>query len=103
MKSLKKINGSTNELSRLQSNLENWAVSIQKSGLNDGVLLQNISLTTGATSSIEHKLGRAPVGWIIVRQRANAQVWDSQDANIFKTKSLALECSADVTIDLWVF
>lgn len=103
MKDLKGISTSNPELSRLQSNLDNWASSIMKSGLNDGLLLKSVVLSTGVINAVEHKLGRELSGWIIVRKRANAQVWDSQDTNIFKTKSLALECSANVTIDLWVF
>lgn len=103
IKDLKKIKGTTPELSRLQSNLENWVASVQQSGLNNGVLLQSISLSTGGTNAVEHKLGRAPSGWILVRKRSTADVWDSQDTNIFKTKSLALECSANVIVDLWVF
>lgn len=103
MKDLKLIKAADKELSRLQSNLEQWAASVLKAGLSDGVLLESVSLSTGDTNAVQHKLGRAPRGWIIVRQRANANIWDSQDANVFKTKSLALECSADVIVDLWVF
>lgn len=103
MKDLKRISASNKEIGRLQSNLEQWSVSVLKAGLNNGVLLEAISLSTGDTNAVEHKLGRAPRGWIVVRQRAAASIWDSQDANVFKTKSLALECSADVIIDLWVF
>lgn len=103
VKDLKQIRGSDAELSRLQGNLDTWAESVKKAGLNDGVLLTAVSLSTGGTNAIEHKLGRAPRGYIVVRQRANASIWDSQDTNIFKTKSLALECSANVIVDLWVF
>jgi hypothetical protein len=103
LKDLKLVSTRNPEMSRLQSNLEQWAASVILAGLNDGVLLEAVSLSTGGTNAIEHKLNREPRGWIIVRKRANANVWDSQDANVFKTKSLALECSANVTVDLWVF
>ena len=103
LKDLKKINGSTDELSRLQSNLENWASSVQKSGLSDGRLLQGVVCSAGGVNNVEHKLNRELIGWIVVGQSAQATIWDSQAANVFKTKFLALNCSANVILNLWVF
>lgn len=103
IKDLKKISSTTEELARMQSNLENWAASVQKSGLSNGVQLTGILLNVGVVNNIEHKLGRQLQGWIVVGQNANAQIWDSQDANTFKTKFLALQSSANVTVNLWVF
>lgn len=103
MKNIKKIKGSTPELTRLQSNLENWATNVQKSGLTDGLQLNAVFVSTGGVVLVEHKLGRAPLGYIVVGRDANAQIWDAQATNVFKTKSLALLSDADVTINLWVY
>lgn len=103
IKDLKKISPTTEELARMQSNLENWAASVQKSGLSNGVLLSGILLNSSIVNNIEHKLGRQLQGWIVVGQNVNAQIWDNQDANTFKTKFLALRSSANVTVNLWVF
>lgn len=78
-------------------------VPLVQSPIVNGVLLKDVVLTAGQTTLVEHKLGRELLGWSVVRKRANSTVWDSQDSNQFSSKSLALQCSANVTVDLWVF
>lgn len=103
IKDLKKVKGSTDEISRMQSNLENWAKAVQKNTPADGVMLSGVKLTTGSVNNVEHKLGRVLQGWQVIGRDSNAQIWDSQADNVFKAKFLALNCSADVTVNLWVF
>lgn len=67
-----------------------------------GLLLKNVKLSSGA-NTINHLLGRPLQGWCIVRQRAAAAIYDSQDANLQPTLTLALQASAPVTVDLYVF
>lgn len=101
MKDLKKIKGTTAELTRLQSNLDNWAQTMQKTGIVNGVLLQDISLVSSTINTVEHKLGRTPLGYIVVTKNANANIWN--EVSTFTSKFLMLQCSSDVTISLWVF
>jgi len=65
----------------------------------DGVLAENVALTT-ATSNVSHKLGRTPVGWLVVDKSADACVWrpSAADATI-----LPLTASAAVTVKVWIF
>lgn len=65
-------------------------------------ILEKIALTTG-NNSVNHKLGRTLKGWIIVRQRGAAQVYDSQDNNSMPNLTLVLVSSASVNVDLLVF
>lgn len=102
MKDLKSVVTTDVTISRLQSNLDSWAKSVKFDGVNDGLLLKNVVLLAADVNLVEHKLGREPRGYFPML-KGNSIIWNSQDANVFKTKSLALECSADVTIDLWVF
>jgi hypothetical protein len=75
---------------------------ISKSGLQVSIL-QNQVLTTGA-NTINHKLGRNLQGWYPVRfHGAWAQIYDTQDQNQMPSLTLALNSSADVTVDLVVF
>ncbi len=67
-----------------------------------GNLLTNVALVTGL-NSINHGLGRNLNGWEIVRQRALANLWDSQDSNKTPTLTLTLNSSADVVVDIYVF
>ncbi len=69
----------------------------------DGVLLEDVVVTTGVVNAIPHQLGRELIGWMVVRQRASAIVWDTQDVNSNSAQTLFLNSSATVTVDLWVF
>jgi len=59
-----------------------------------------IETTIGATEAkIEHKLGRAPFGYIVISRSASCIIY----GNVFTDKLLMLTSSADATIKLLVF
>lgn len=66
-------------------------------------LLKGVDLVTGQANSVNHLLGKVLTGWLVIRQRSQADVWDSQDTNRIPDKTLILRCSANVTVDLLVF
>lgn len=66
-------------------------------------ILKSVSLITGQANTINHLLGKVLTGWIIIRSRAQATVWDTQDTNQLPDKTLVLRTSANVTVDLMVF
>lgn len=69
---------------------------------NNSILLKNIQLAVG-TNVINHKLGRNLQGWSIVRKRASADLYDTQDTNQMPNLTLTLVSDAIVTVDLMVF
>lgn len=69
---------------------------------NIGMLLKEVSLVNGA-NVINHKLGRKLQGWAIVRKRASADIYDTQDTNNKPSLTLLLQSNANVTVDLYVF
>lgn len=69
------------------------------SPLLDGLLLTNIQLVNG-TTTINHKLGRKMVGWIVVDIDAGAAVYRSQPLN---SLTLTLTSGAAGMCSLWVF
>ncbi len=75
---------------------------VLKNPLVDGVLLKNITLVVGS-NQINHKLGRNLQGWLIVRLRGAAVVYDTQDSNQMPSKTLLLTSDTGVNVDLWVF
>ncbi len=82
-----------------------WAAilnPIVKNPSNNASILQNISLATGS-NTVNHKLGQPLQGWYIVRQRAAATVYDTQDSNQTPNLTLTLTASAPVVVDLAVF
>jgi len=67
-----------------------------------GNILKSVVLASG-DNTINHKLGRKLQGWIIVRQRASASMYDKQDSNARPELTLVLNASAAVTVDIYVF
>lgn len=68
----------------------------------DGNLLQNVSLASG-TNKVNHLLGRNLRGWVIVRNRAAATFYDTQDTNQSPALTLSIVSSGATTCDIWVF
>lgn len=66
-------------------------------------ILQGVALTAGAVTPVPHSLGRKLVGFVVVRRRANAAIWDAQDSNVAADRTLNLQTSATVVVDLLVF
>jgi hypothetical protein len=65
-------------------------------------ILTMIPLKNGKTV-VNHLLGKKLTGWRIIRQRAEAQIYDQQDSNQTPELTLVLVSNAAVTIDLEVF
>lgn len=65
----------------------------------NGTLLIAVPLIAAGTTRIVHKLGREPQGWVVCGRNANAQVWEASKSK----DALNLNCSANVTVTLWVF
>jgi len=64
-----------------------------------GRLIENIALEVGKTASINPKLDKVVTGWIVVRQNANANIWDLGAT----TNTLNLNTNQNVIISIWVF
>ena len=83
----------------------NWAIQLDpviKLPTSQGLILKEVSLVTG-TNSISHLLQRNLQGWYIVRQRAAATIYDTQDSNRLSNLTLTLTSSAPVVVDIFVF
>ncbi len=70
------------EFNSSQNQLEEVLTPITKSRIVDGVYLKSIDLTHSADNLIEHKLGREPLGWVVVRKFAAIDVYESLTATI---------------------
>ena len=64
--------------------------------------LKKVALVNG-TTNINHLLGRNLQGWFIIRQRAAANIYDTQDTNLSPDLTLVLVSDAAVVVDLVVF
>jgi|ERR1035437_1362527 hypothetical protein len=100
--SLPSFNTKDVTLSLLQSN---WAIilnPIVDLPLIHGVTLKNVKLLSG-DNKIAHRLSRNLQGWVIVRKRAAADIYDTQATNPQPTLTLALNSSADCVVDIYAF
>ena len=67
-----------------------------------GLTLKNVKLVTG-NNTINHTLARNLQGWMIVRRNTAATVYDTQDTNVQKDRTLTLVASAAVMVDIFVY
>lgn len=95
-----------NSLVRVLNQMQSvWATAINPfldRPQNKSTIIANLELVMG-DNVIPHTLGRALVGWVVVRQRSAATFFDKQDDNDRPKENLILNASAAVTIDLEVF
>ena len=89
-------------LAQMQNSWASILNPIVNNAANSPILLQNVLLTIGR-NSVNHKLGKKLSGWTIVRKRANAAIYDNQDANPIQNLTLILISDADVEVDILVF
>lgn len=68
----------------------------------DHVEVEGWALATG-TNLVPHGLGRRPRGWWVTRRNAGADVYDSASPSASPERTLALEASAPVTVNLVVY
>lgn len=100
---LRKIQSDDDVLNRFQDNVASAISPIIQQPILGGNLLSGISLLTGVDNNVPHKLGRKLIGYMVVRKNSNSTVWDSQGFNLSQNSTLILNCSANTTVDLWVF
>jgi hypothetical protein len=96
------IQSTDQDLMTVQQNLTRTLNPIFSTQTLGGNILSNITLTIGS-NTINHKLGRNLSGWQIIRQRAAASIFDTQDNNKTPDLTLTLTSSAPVSVDLYVF
>lgn len=92
------VNFEDNKVGRLQSACKEIFDDITGREIIDGIRIDDVALVT-TTKRIAHGLGRVPNGWIVVGIYGSATVWEVSRDELF----LTLDCSANVTADLWVF
>jgi hypothetical protein len=97
-----KFNTSSEELNRVQDNLVRTLAPIFTNPILNYTLLSEVQLVVG-TNTINHKLGRPLIGWIVTRKRSAAEIYDTQDSNLSPQNSLLLMSDAIVTVDLYCF
>ena len=87
-------------LTLFQAAINDQFSELSKIPFINGVTINSVNLITGQTNTINTNLGRKPVGYFITSQSANSVIWN----DVFTSdSSMILRCSANVTVNLWVF
>lgn len=101
MQSFKKVRGLEDSAAKFQENVAASLDTLNSLPILDGVLLQNVFLTSGQANEISHRLGRAYRGFIVVDSTADSRFWTA--TTTFKARIIDLRCSANTTVNLWIF
>ena len=100
---VKQIDPENQSITQTQSNVNTAVRQIANSPIIDGVLIKNIDVGTTDTV-INHKLGREPLGWIIVRKNEAGEIYESTTVNNNREKFLLLRGSTATTdTNFWIF
>ena len=103
LKFFKKVNTAIKDLYQTQENVEQVLTPILNSPIIDGVLVKDVDVGTSDTV-VNHKLGRSPLGWIIVKRNENAVIYESATTNNNRDKFLILKASSATTDTyFWIF
>jgi len=88
------------DVERLQDVVEGVINGLAASPIISGQLLKDVTVDTTA-KRVEHRLGRAPLGYFIVKNNANSIIYEAAESrpDLF----LNLVASAPATVSLWVF
>lgn len=95
------------ELNTVQDSIEQVITPLTNSQIVDGNYLKEIDLTVSVDNLVEHKLGRKPLGWVVVRKFADANIWESLTAggvSYDRTKFINFQTDATTTdVYFWIF
>jgi hypothetical protein len=90
------------EVTRVQSHIQKTFAPLLELPFADGVLRADLSIGT-ADTEIEHKLGRAYEGWLIVGLQTNAVIYESATSNTNKNSVIILQASSAATATIFFF
>ncbi len=102
LKAIPRVQTESREVNQLQSNIIASLQPIINNSLLAGNILSKVSLSSG-DNIINHGLNRQLQGWSIVRKRANSNIFDKQDSNSTPDKTLVLNASSAVIVEIYVF
>lgn len=97
--SLKKTVFVDNSLNQFQDSVGEVVNQLNQNPILNGVLLTGVNVGITLTN-VNHKLGRKPQGYIVVKQSAYSIIWSGE----FTDEVIPLVASPNaITINLWVF
>jgi len=102
-KTYRRVQSDDRVVNQIQDNLQEVLNDLTKTQILNNIILKDVPLTSGVLNTINHKLGRVPQGYIIIRKTANSNIWDEQAQNTVQDRTLNLRCSTTCRVDIYVF
>ena len=102
LRKYERVQSQDSTINRIQDRLESAFVPIFGSLVVDGILLEDLSLST-ATLEIPHGLGRPYRGYFVADLNADARVYRDTSSASNPSQFLPLKASGAVTAKVWVF
>lgn len=96
------LNTNDRIINQLQANIVGPLNKVLGLPILQGIILSDIDVVSG-DNTINHLLGRALVGWIVILQNAAVSIYDKQSSNTDTANTLILNSSGTATISLYVF
>lgn len=95
----RKLVSSDNIVSRLQDTIYTIFAWINRREILDGLLIKDVNILAAPTA-VDHGLGRAALGYIVVRTTFSGNPVYQVSATV---TTLTLQSTDPVIVDLWVF
>jgi hypothetical protein len=86
------------DANKIQLNLKQFFQQFNDLIFLQGRLLSDLDIST-ATTEVEHKLGRQPVGWFLVDKDATGNIWRVS----WDDKYITFDVSANMNVSIWIF
>lgn len=96
------VQSSDRLLNQMQSNILNVLNPFLTNPFLFGRLLTDVALVSG-DNIINHGLNRVLQGWVLVRVKAVAVIYDNQNSNTQNDTTLILNSDGTYTVNLYVF
>ena len=103
VRSFERISVTDPEVQNLQYRLEETLRPVTDSSIIGGRIIEDITLASGTTSKIAHKLGRKLIGWAVVGKNAAQHVYDVNSGKTDLDTYIHLTAGGTVTVNIWVF
>ena len=102
---VKQIDPENRDVTQTQSNVNSAVQQIANSPIIDGVVIKDVEFVGTADTVVNHKLGREPIGYIIIGGTGEGGVYESATANSNRDKYLILnkDVSGTSKKNFWFF
>lgn len=92
------------ELQELNNNISRVFLSLYPNPLlRDPVIVKAQVFTSGVDLIVNHKLGRAVTGYIVINSNAAVNVYQSATSNSSPTAYIIMKSNANATVDILFF